>query len=99
MRWPRLIGKKEMERTSKEREHLTPDECRLIFQTGRCPDCGGGLCEGPRGGMSVNYACMECYSEFNLIWVLGMVVGERISDKGPRQLGDRASVYGLHERS
>ena len=28
-----------------------------IFLTGHCPDCGGGLLEGPSGGMCTNYMC------------------------------------------
>ena len=48
---------REIERSSKEREHLTEDEQRLIRKTGQCPDCGGNLRAGPRGGMSVNHCC------------------------------------------
>lgn len=94
MKWlKRLIGCKKIERTSKEHDVLSPDEGRMVFQTGRCPDCGGGLAEGPRGGLSQNFCCVMCHSEFNLTWLPGAVHGERISDKGPRDLGDRASVY------
>jgi hypothetical protein len=95
MKWlVRLFVCKRIERSSREGEHLTPDECRLVFQTGRCPDCGGGLSPGPSGGISRNCACLICSSEFNLTWLPGAVIGERISDKGPRELGDRANLYG-----
>jgi hypothetical protein len=98
MKWfKRLFGFKRIERSSKEMDHLTSDEGRLIFQTGRCPDCGGGLAPGPSGGLSKNCACMMCGSEFNLTWVTGAVMGERISDRGPRELGDRANLYGRPE--
>jgi hypothetical protein len=30
---------------------------RQVFRRGQCPDCGGGLLEGPSGGMSVNFWC------------------------------------------
>jgi hypothetical protein len=85
--------KHRIERSSKAQEHLTEDEQNLIHDTGCCPDCGGKLLEGPRGGMSVNHCCSKCHSEFNLTFLAEAVIGERISDTGPREIGDRAWCY------
>ncbi len=42
-----------------------------------CPDCGGCLfLEGPHGGLSVNFKCKNCGSEFNDMGPFGV---ERIS--------------------
>ncbi|MHB9044327.1 MAG: hypothetical protein ACYC35_00155 [Pirellulales bacterium] len=43
--------------------------------------------------MSVNHCCSKCHSEFNLTFLAGAVIGERISDVGPREIGDRAWCY------
>ncbi len=79
----------------KDGEKLTEYEINLIKSTKKCPDCGGELCSGPEGGCSLNTACSVCYSEFNLMLAPGWISGDRISDKGPRDLGDRAGLYGL----
>jgi hypothetical protein len=84
-----------IERSSKERESLTEWERDQIHRTGHCPDCGGGLKEGPHGGMGANYICLVCHSEFNLTLIAEAVLGERISDAGPRDVGERAWAYGL----
>ncbi|HEY4759593.1 MAG TPA: hypothetical protein VIH42_03335 [Thermoguttaceae bacterium] len=83
------LRKHKIERSSKEGEDLTDYERNLISKTGKCPDCGGGLLEGPRGGMSTNYCCSSCHSEFNLTIIGNAVLGEWISDRGPREIGDR----------
>ena len=33
---------------------------------GKCPDCGGDLLEGPRGGMAINVKCEGCHNKFNV---------------------------------
>ena len=85
----------EIKRTSNEGEHLTDDELRLIHGTHRCPDCDGRLLEGPHGGMAANCCCERCHSEFNLTFLECGVLGERISDAGPREIDERAWCYGL----
>jgi len=90
--WKRKRG---IERSSKEGEHLTDDELRLVYQTRNCPDCGGRLLQGPQGCMAMNYCCEECHSEFNLTILDSGVLGERISDRGPREIGDRDWCYGI----
>jgi hypothetical protein len=91
-------------RSSKKHDPLTEYECELIKNSGShgrnycCPDCGGELLRGPEGGMSINSACDKCHSEFNITilkWADTHVIGERISDKGPRSIGDRGWCYGL----
>jgi hypothetical protein len=84
-------------RSSKEQEHLTGYEERVIGKKKRCPDCGGRLLGGPQGGLAVNVCCMQCHSEFNVTIVGNAVIGQRISDRGPREIGDRAWCYGLEE--
>lgn len=37
-------------------ERLTDAE-EKVFRSGRCPDCGGNLLEGPSGGFATNYLC------------------------------------------
>jgi hypothetical protein len=88
--------------TSKARESLTLYELDLIRHYTRekghlcCPDCGGALLEGPEGGMSMNTACKKCHGEFNVtIFDSKLVCVDRISDKGPRSIGDRGWCYGL----
>ena len=90
------LRKHKIERSSKEGEDLTDDERLLISKTKRCPDCGGRLKEGPQGGMATNYCCEKCFSEFNLTIIGRAVIGERISDRGPRDIGDRAWCYGIN---
>ena len=31
-----------------------------------CPDCATKMLQGPSGGLSVNYACPDCHSRFNI---------------------------------
>ena len=43
-----------------------------------CPDCGGSkFLEGPHGGLSVNFKCAGCGSEFNNMGPFGI---ERIGE-------------------
>jgi DNA-directed RNA polymerase subunit RPC12/RpoP len=35
----------------------------------RCPDCGGRLLKGPRGGAGRNVTCGSCAEKFNLIGI------------------------------
>ena len=86
---------KTVTRSSKNHEDLTDYEQDTIRHTGKCPDCGGKLKEGPHGGMSVNHVCLQCHSEFNLTIIGEAVIGGRISDAGPRDIGERAWAYGL----
>jgi hypothetical protein len=45
----------------------------------RCPDCGGGLLEGPSGGLCVNVMCDGCGNKFNIGIFCGRVMhAERI---------------------
>lgn len=91
-----MFGFMRKRQTWKEQERLTRGEEELIRTTGHCPDCGGDLRRGPQGGMSVNVCCLRCHSEFNLTFWRGQVVGgQRISDRVPRDLGDRKECYGL----
>lgn len=86
---------KKADRSSKNRESLTESECKKIFKSFKCPDCGGVLKEGPTGGMSMNVCCSRCFSEFNITIWGGFCLGERISDAGPREIGNRALLYHL----
>ena len=83
---------KEIRRSSKNGERLTEHETKLIFSNRHhlvCPDCIGDLLSGPEGGASMNCLCEKCGSEFNIDF-LG---GDRISDAGPRDPGDRKELY------
>jgi predicted RNA-binding Zn-ribbon protein involved in translation (DUF1610 family) len=84
---------------------LTRYETRILAkQVGRrggkfvCPDCLHiGLLAGPSGGDSINTLCPNCGSEFN-ISVFATKIGlevdaERISQKGPRDPGNRRDLY------
>lgn len=86
-------------RTSKLSEALTRWELRYMRKKERCPDCQvGTLVRGTELlGVTVNVCCTSCHSEFNLtIWNRqGLSYGKRLSDKGPRLLGERAVLYGL----
>jgi hypothetical protein len=43
-----------------------------------CPDCGGGLREGPHGGLSVNWVCNRCARVFNdTVFGVDRIVEER----------------------
>lgn len=92
MWWQRKHNKM---RSSKEGDKLTFHEQEIIRDTARCPDCGGEFKEGPHGGLAINCICLTCHSEFNLTIIADAVIGERISDAGPRDMGERARVYGL----
>ena len=87
--------KDQITRSSKEGDRLTDYEQNTIRRTGNCPDCGGKLKEGPHGGMAVNHICLGCHSEFSLTIIGNAVIGERISDAGPHEVGERAWCYGL----
>lgn len=77
--------------TTKDGDRLTDEELQKMGEDQKkCCDCGGSLLRGPQGGGSYNMACPDCGSEFNWIMPFGV---ERISDKGPRELGDRAELY------
>lgn len=74
-----------MNRTSRDREHLTEEEAAL-FHSGKCPDCGAGLREGPHGGASINVYCANdesCGSRFNEMGPFGI---DRITDASPNKL-------------
>ena len=45
-------------------EKLTPEET-TILETGKCPDCGTQLYEGPRAGGAMNVRCENNH----LFWV------------------------------
>jgi hypothetical protein len=93
--WP--FKKKTPEtRSSARMERLTDFECQSIMRNYLCPDCNkGSLIKGPEGGMATNTCCEYCHSEFNLTFWGGTVFGERISEAGPRDAGDRGCLYGL----
>ncbi len=95
-----------VQRTKLDGQHLTLEERAYIGyavttkQIPHCPDCGGPLCRGPEGGCSVNYGCRGCGSEFNIAVfgvdsVVCLVMAERLSDAGPREMGERAGLYSL----
>ena len=84
-------------------ESLTDDELRLLGESLKrsgsssweSPDCGGEPISGLAGGAATNFSCGHCHSEFNLTVFGDLVIGERISDRGPRDVGNRAWCYGL----
>ena len=87
-----------MKRSNKNGENITQDESKVILKSIKknillCPDCEGKLLDGPCGGCAQNYLCEHCGSEFNITVWGGNVVGERISDAGPRDIGNRRSLY------
>lgn len=66
-------------------EILIEDESKLcnIIDYSLCPDCGEWeFYEGPSGGMSTNYLCGQCGSEFNHCSVFPSQRIGRISIKG-----------------
>jgi len=69
----------------KERDRLTVEERAKLNIEGdylRCPDCEGLLCDGPAGGMSINYYCHGCGAGFNIsFWHGALVFAERITDR------------------
>lgn len=93
--WPFSKKTPKKEVSSKNMENLTEYEGYLIKkgEFACCPDCGGFLVEGPEGGCSLNTLCEKCGSEFNLTFWGDSIIGERISDRGPRDVGDRKWAY------
>jgi ribosomal protein L37AE/L43A len=67
--------------TTRKYEKCSDEEHRSIA-VHTCPDCGQPLQEGPHGGLSVNWLCMNprCGSKFNEMGPFG---SERISDAQP----------------
>ena len=57
---------------------------RGLLANGWCPDCGGKLIAGPRGGEAQNFYCsnrITCRQGFNLTFVDGkLVIADRIGD-------------------
>lgn len=88
-------------RSKKNGERLTDQEIVKITESmddggsAKCPDCGSRLMGGPaHGNDDINAACEKCHSEFCLHLLFEECVGGmRISDRGPRSLGERASLY------
>lgn len=62
-------------------DSLGPDDIEGM-SNGICPDCGGGGFRlGPRGGASINIACVHCGHRFNVVnmgWRI--VLAQRIGD-------------------
>jgi hypothetical protein len=89
------------DRSQHNGDFLTPHERETMrLGSGKpltCPDCvpASFLCRGPSGGGSTNYACRQCGSEFNLM-VVPVQFSARISDRGPRELGERSDCYADH---
>lgn len=85
----------DMGRSRNNGESLTNYEAHLVLKEyAKCPDCDGYLLEGPCGGMSMNTLCESCGSEFCMTFLSGpVVIGNRISERGPRDPADRRRVY------
>jgi len=49
-----------------------------VIDTHKCPDCGGDLMEGPAGGCSVNFKCSKDEHYFNISFLFGDILVERI---------------------
>lgn len=59
---------------------------------GRCPDCGGTeLRGGPQGGISMNFLCASCLSEFNV----ALFDPPRLLNHLGKASAHRAALYGL----
>ena len=43
----------------------------MVTNQGKCPDCGGQLLKGPRGGAAINVMCEKCRHEFNICGPFG----------------------------
>ena len=56
---------------------LSPTELMAIREA-HCPDCGGSLLRGPRGGATVNIKCITSDHEFNVSFWGRMALGERL---------------------
>jgi len=65
----------------------------LAIGHGNCPDCGNIACmtQGPRGGMTQNYACRYCGAEFNY----GLFGGHRNSKKGQPDHQRLCEIFGI----
>lgn len=70
--------------TTRDREKCSDEERKAVQDDRECPDCGLNVHEGPHGGLSVNWICVnsECGSQFNDMGPFGV---ERISDASPRK--------------
>lgn len=79
------------DRSARHAEALTLAE-QALFNKGFCPDCGTGVVGGPRGGMSQNFACPGCGSEYNSH--MGLRV-DRNSDRGFPDVGRLRAVFGI----
>jgi len=77
--------------TSKDGERCSQAETNLIHNL-ICPDClsKNRLFSGPTGGLSVNIACGDCGSEFNIMGPFGV---DRISTKGKPDIARLKSAY------
>lgn len=53
---------------------LDSEDTELVHKRRVCPDCRNSLREGPHGGLSVNWYCVEpgCGSRFNDMGVFGV---------------------------
>jgi len=61
---------------------LTPEELRALTE-GKCPDCGATdkWQQGPEGGLSENWRCGDCGSQFNI--GPAPAFHERVSEPSP----------------
>lgn len=80
----------------KNGDRLTEYETRIIYAKGEkngfCPDCQAErLVEGPSGGLSTNYYCLNkrCGSRYNLS---GGLFDERITDRSPFAVPDAGPI-------
>ncbi len=69
-------------------------EChhRNVGPSELCPDCRGGLVDGPRGGLSINRRCTGCAKWFNFHGPNGELGVERLTAERDRvliRLGER----------
>jgi hypothetical protein len=88
----RLVGKPEPapqkedpgEPTTKSGQPLSRGEETLFRTRAACPDCLEPVCEGPHGGLSINYICSNasCGSRFNDTGPFGV---DRITDASPNR--------------
>jgi len=81
-RTPRIVEV----RSSKNGEDLTEYERHLMTLIFQCVDCESPLYEGPSGGCSTNFYCLNacCGSRFNLsAFGNQLVFAERITDRSP----------------
>jgi hypothetical protein len=79
-------------------DQLLGTEERMKFTAGNCPDCGqhDSMIPGPRGGMSQNYACDRCGTEFNVTIIGGKAMMlSRNSLFGEPNVDRLRSVFGI----